>query len=331
MMREEDRADLDAADHDNDDADTSDGVQTTLPRPRRDPPQQSTFNRAWLIRVVVMFIALAAFGAWGLFDATVAYPSRGERYADYAEYEYLQALKRADEMEQPGLFPAEAGVEDPVAELERLNDPETQERNAADAVSESGRSARAQMQVSRRTWLVALSRIGRLDPAFTTYEGGNSEVRERLAELEQRWTVESPPSPLAYWDITMQWVIVAVCWGFAAYIGVLFIRVGMTKYTWDPVEQRLRLPGGKTFVPADMADVDKRKWDKFLVFVTLNESHPDLGGSTIRFDTFRHARLEDWLLTMEATAFPDAADPDAEVGANAPGEPAEAEADPAAR
>ncbi|MEM7622421.1 MAG: hypothetical protein AAF235_04385 [Planctomycetota bacterium] len=287
---------------------TPSGVGSTLPRPRTEPPQQTTFNRAWLIRVVVMFIALLAFGAWGLFDALVAYPDRGERYASYAEYEYLSALQRADESEQPGLFPSRAGVENPVDELERLEDPDVFEKNTADAAGESSRSARAQMELARRGWLIALTRIGKMTPEFTTYGDEFGAVRARLSELEQRWTVESPPSPLAYWDITMQWVIVGVCWGFAAYIGFLFVRVATTNYVWDPATTRLKLPGGKSFVPDDIAEVDKRKWDKFLVVVAIKDSHPELGGKSIRFDTFRHARLEDWILTMESIAFPDAGD-----------------------
>ena len=278
----------------------------------------TTFNRPWLIRVVIMFVVLFAFGTWGLYDALVAYPNRGEAYAEYAEWQYLQAAQEADE-EDPAIFPGGVGVANPEQELEELTQRETQQRNQSDAAnSESSRHRRAQMEIAREKWLTALNRVGELEPERTDLE--RDAVRDRLEQLGTEWTTKSPPSPLAGYDIPSQWVIAAVCYGFSAYILFLFIRVAAVNYRWDPSEKRLMLPGGASITPADITDVDKRKWDKFVVFVHVRPEHPQLGGKVLRFDTFRHARLEDWILEMEAEAFPERAE-QASTAEETPAEP----------
>ena len=37
-------------------------------------PTKTVLNRTWLIKVVVMTLALFAFGSWGVYDAIAAYP-----------------------------------------------------------------------------------------------------------------------------------------------------------------------------------------------------------------------------------------------------------------
>ena len=55
---------------------------------------------------------------------------------------------------------------------------------------------------------------------------------------------------------------------------------------------------------ADVFRVDKRKWDKFIVFLRIKGSHPQLGGQEVRIDTYQHSLVEDWVLAMEEKAFP---------------------------
>jgi len=291
----------------------------TAPGAGGDGAQRAPLSRPWLLKVTIMAAVVAAMGGWFLYDALVAYPNRGERYAEFARYQYLEAAQAADREESPGLFRAsQLTVENPRAELERLSDPETREKNRADAdqSSTSPRQYRARFEEARRDWLKALATIGELEPARTSFES----PREELAALEEKWTTTtSRPAPLASYDIPSQWVVAGVCIVLLVYLLVLIVSVARRKYVWEPGAMRLTLPCGARITPDDLEEVDKRKWDKFIVFLRLKPDHPTLGGRTIKFDTYRHARLEEWLLDMEAAAFP-AEQEMAEAGGDA-GEP----------
>ncbi len=67
----------------------------------------------------------------------------------------------------------------------------------------------------------------------------------------------------------------------------------------------LGLPGGHSLTPADLTDVDKRKWDKFFVSLVVKPGHATLGGKEVALDLLRYEPLEDWVLEMEKAAFPD--------------------------
>ncbi|MEM7754020.1 MAG: hypothetical protein AAF297_00100 [Planctomycetota bacterium] len=281
-------------------------------------PTKTVLNRTWLIKVVVMTLALFAFGSWGLYDAIAAYPKRGEGFASHAKLEYLRAAQTADQEEERGVLRREASVPDPVAELANLreveDDLQTQASNQNDP-----RYYRAQMQLRRLDWLVGLQRIGQLLPERTAIES----PRDDLMALEERWKTESPPAALAAYDIPSQWAIMVVCYGFTAYLLFLFITVATKSYRWDPAAQRLTFPSGKSIVPGDLSEVDKRKWDKFIVYLSIKDSHDTLGGQAVKVDTYRYALLEDWILDMEEAAF-GSEEADESAG---PGDSDEAQAD----
>ena len=44
-------------------------------------------------------------------------------------------------------------------------------------------------------------------------------------------------------------------------------------------------------VPADIAEFDKSKWDKFLIILKINAGPQPLGGSAIRLDLSRSNQL----------------------------------------
>jgi hypothetical protein len=290
---------------------TPDAGATPAPRPGSKKfagPTKTVLNRTWLIKVVVMTLVLIAFGSWGLYDAVVAYPNRGEGYASHAELEYLRAAQAADENEERGVFRRELDIPDPVAELAALRGREDELSNAS-----PGRQLRAQMELRRLDWLTSLQRIGQLEPERTTFEF----PRQRLTELEAKWTTQTPPSPLAFYDIPSQWLIMVVCYGFALHLTLLFVRVASKSYSWDPVDKRLTLPGGESLVPDDLTEVDKRKWDKFIVYLRVRDGHEKLGGQAIKVDTYRYALLEDWILDMEA-AGPGTQETDDEPGDHEP-------------
>jgi len=283
-------------------------------------PTKTVLNRTWLIKVVVMTVALFAFGSWGLFDAVVAYPNRGEKYASHAKLEYLRAANAADENEERGVLRREASVEDPVAELAELNSVEDDLAQAA-ADETNPTYFRANMELRRREWLTGLSRIGKLVPEETTMEF----PRQQLAELEEEWKTETAPSRLESYDIPSQWAIMGVCYGFTIYLSALFIGVASKSYRWDPDEQRLTFPNGESIVPSDLDDVDKSKWEKFIVYLTIKSGHGTLGGESVKVDTYRYALLEDWILDMEETQFgsEEVRDAQDDASADASQEPAE--------
>lgn len=303
-------------------------------------PTRSIISRPWLVRIVVILTVLVGYGLWSLYDGYVVYPQRGADYASSREWIYLGKAIEADRRESPGVLRREAAVADPVAELARLKSPETMQRNAADAEG-GGRRLRAQMEEARLEWLTALSRIGHLDPAYTNFyvdpdpevihrimaleakdtlsEGERRELerlrgsvekqkpKARFEALNARWSVETPPGSLQSYDIPVNKLSAVICFAFAGYLIYLFIGVATRTYRWDPAEKRLTLPNGKSITPADLEDVDKRKWDKFIVYLKIKDSHPTLGGSEVRFDTYRHGYIEDWILEMEKAAFPERA------------------------
>jgi len=252
-------------------------------------------NRKWYLKLIIFLVVLVFFGFYGLYDATIAYPARGRRVAEFQLKQYLELCDAA------GVLETRASVPDPVAELDALR---AQERELRAAVATAGASASdAQIRLARLEWLRALRIVGDLDPAHTVL----ADPRARLAELAASLANRNPPKKLSAYDIPVQWVFVVVGLGGGLWIGTLIFAVSRRKFGWDPAEQRLYLPDGSSIVPADVADFDKRKWDKFLVFLRIKPGHERHAGKELRLDLLRVAPLEAWVLTMERTAFPERA------------------------
>ncbi|MCC5824366.1 MAG: hypothetical protein LAT64_12040 [Phycisphaerales bacterium] len=280
-------------------------------------------GKRWLRKTLIFVVVLVAFGGWGLYDAIVAYPARGERFATWAKLAYLEAAREANQ-EDFGVFERDASVPTPREEFRRLSEPDQRQRNLADAANtSSNRNLRAVMLNARYDWLEGLSRIGRLDPAYTAFDSPRAELDRMRAELAG----VSRPKPLSRWDIPSQWVIMGVCWVIAGYIIVRALKVASIKYRWEPSTMTLTLPGGAGITPADLEEVDKRKWDKFIVFLKIKAGHPSLGGQEVRFDTYQHDELEGWILDMEKAAFgpPEGEEPETGAGEPLPEGPAKAD------
>jgi len=293
-------------------------------------PTKSALNRPWVLKMLIFIVVVLGFGSWGYYDAAIVYPARGQNYADWAEWQYLQASAQADQ-EDFGWFRTNASVTDPVGELEHLTSEEESARNLEAAGNPEARSyRRSTALVTRQRWLEGLRLIGQLKPERTTI----IDPKKRLEDLRAEWASAPQPKPLHGFDIPMQWGIMAVCYTVGAYLIVLFLRVATKSYRWDPAEQRLTFPGGASLVPSDLAEIDKRKWDKFIVFLKVREGHDKLAGQEVRVDTYRHAHVEGWILEMERTQFPpqeepetdadasDQAPPSADSGADTPDGPA---------
>lgn len=273
------------------------------PPPRPPMVVTTTISRKWTLRIAIIGIVLLAFGVWGYYDASVVYPARGARSAEWLEFQYLEQYASL----RPPLD-NKAGVTDPQAERTRI------ERRLA----ETGQVDRVDQAL--RDWVQALHLIGKRDGATTTaiprtdFRGDPvSSARERRADLSQRWTTATgaaaAPSPLSRWDIPVQWLIAVCGVGIGLWMLILLLRVRMRRYTYDPVAKRLTLPGGASLTPDDIEDFDKRKWHKFFVALKVKPGHPQLGGRTVELDLLRFVPLEDWVLEMEKAAFPQRGEP----------------------
>lgn len=262
--------------------------------------QKAPLGRRWKRKMAIFLVVLIGFGAYGLYDAVQAYPKRGERFASWAEWQYLVAAQKAND-EDFGIFEREASVLSPAEEFSRLDDPERKRQNAeASNNSGSGRQLRATMLTTRHAWLEGLGRIGRLMPEYTVIE----RPRQRLSELQQQWSSStSNPKPLSAFDIPSQWAIMGVCWAIAMVMIVHMFRVMRRNYAWDPSRKALTIPGGATIAPEDLEEVDKRKWDKFIVFLKVKPDHPKVGGQEIKCDLYQRDLLEGWIEEMNEEAF----------------------------
>jgi hypothetical protein len=265
------------------DADAPDEADAGPPRWVTEPGVSRLAPRWWL-KTLAFALILIGFGAWGLYDALVAYPERGMADAEFKQLEYLRAWSS-------GAARADATVADPAAELTRLEDAGRRPTNTM-----------SEVERRRLAWLRSLAKVARLDPEHTQIE----QPTARLAELETSWATRTPPKPLSAYDIPAQWLFVALGFSLGPWLLVKLLMVAGKKYRWNPAGQQLTLPGGQTLTPGDLADVDKRKWDKFIVFLK------DKSGVEHKVDLYHYTQpLEDWVLAMEKTAFPERAEEEA--------------------
>ncbi|MEZ6233942.1 MAG: hypothetical protein R3B68_07110 [Phycisphaerales bacterium] len=252
-------------------------------------PGTSRLAPRWWLKTLGFAIVLLGFGAWGLYDALVVYPERGRLDAERKQLEYLRSWSSGGRLGQ-------ATIADPAAELASLR-----ERSRA------GTQNLGEMDQKRLVWLEALSRIGHVSPEHTTIENPG----ERLGTLEREWTTRTAPAPLAAYDIPAQWLFVAIGFSIGPWLLFKFVRVAGKRYSWEPEGQRLTVPGGHVVTPGDLEDVDKRRWDKFIVFLKIKQQHSGLGGQEVKVDLYHYGQaVEDWVLAMERTAFPDRAEED---------------------
>lgn len=259
--------------------------------------------KRWLLKSLAVTIVLSGFGIWGLYDALVAYPDRGRKVASYRLFEYLETARHPSYGFDGTLgVPADG---DPAQVLNDLRSRKTELEQAAEGTRESAaREAAAQLALLNYLESLAVMFDLSIENAHI------AEPDTRYTELRDEWRGSSgetreAPKPLASYDIPVQWIFVLVG-GVGGIWGTIFIaRVISVKYSWDAETKRLTLPNGATLVPEDVAEFDKRKWDKFLIFLKIKETHESLAGQELRIDLYRHDPLEDWIIEMHRTAFPE--------------------------
>lgn len=275
------------------------------PAPGSSPVQgvlRSVVSQKWSLRMMLIGVVLIGFGAWGLVDALYAYPKRGAQASEWYEFQYLDQYQAVR-----GSLDGRASVTDfEAAQTELKKRLESNQLDNAD---------RALAQ-----WLDSLALIGQREAARATaiprtdFRGDEViDASARLNDLKKRWTSSGngaparSPSPLSAFDIPVQWVITFAGFGIGSYMIFLITRVRARVFTFDTGTQRLTLPNGKSFVPSDIEDVDKRRWHKLYVDIKIKPGHGELGGKVVDLDLLRYEPVEEWVLAMERAAFPDRA------------------------
>lgn len=240
-------------------------------------------NPRWLVKQLVMATVFAGFGIWGYVDAAIIYPARGAQFAEYQRFRYLDQIKQSVTTSWP-----DVSIADPVAALPRAR--ESAERDAVSKI--------------KAEWLESLSVIGRLNPASTTIADPAKDHAELQPKFSSATGQASIPKKLESYDIPVQWLIFGVCSVIAAVMYAFAVVVSRTRYGWDPDTKELTLPSGETLRIEDVEDFDRRKWEKFLMFVRIVPAHPTLGGRELKLDLLRSEPLERWVVEMEHTRFP---------------------------
>jgi hypothetical protein len=240
---------------------------------------ETSLKKGWIIRAMVMIILGYGFAIWAYYDATVAYPARGETYAQLREEYWLRAL------DSPTLAPGR--VAEPRQRLAELNE---RVRNQ-EALSEAEQAERA--------WLRALKVIGELDRAPERVSGPSEAwlaenpdaitgPMGRLLELSERISrMKGQPKPLNSYDIPSQWVILAVGLLIGTWSLVGFIRGARHKYTYD-TETGTLTADDETITADEMKDVDKSRWQKKSIAYLVTKD-----GRRIKLDDWIYAHTED--------------------------------------
>jgi hypothetical protein len=243
----------------------------------------SKLNRGWLIKISVIGAVLYGIGLWGLYDATIVYPSRGFRHSEYAEFQYLAAARDASEL-------VLADVREPHEMYMNLLGRQRELTKELTTLAPGTLAyKKANVEQTRLAWLRALRLIGRLDVAHTTFEN----PRARLTELSEQWQTGNTPKPLKAYDIPLQWLFCAFGMVGGLWVTLTLWRTKSKVFGYDKETRRLSLPVGVSFTPSDISELDKRHWHKFFVTVHLKE------GGTHKLDLLRFAGLEEWILEME--------------------------------
>lgn len=261
---------------------------------------RSTLGKRWtILQILLCIVAPTLFAALCIYDALYKYPERGASAASFAEYRYLNELKK----ESTSALVNRGSITDPEAALTRVK----------------AKPSLIGADLALSDWLTQLKYIKQLSPANTSiprtdFRGTQvTDASSRLEALKSEWetssgTTREAPSALTVWDIPSQWWMFGGCAIFSMYSLVVFVIAKTRQYTWDPSTATLTFPDGRSITPADLEDVDKRKWHAFKVHLKIKPSHATLGGKEIEVNLNRYESVEPWILEMERIAFPDRAE-----------------------
>ncbi|CAN5751688.1 hypothetical protein BH11PLA1_BH11PLA1_07910 [soil metagenome] len=254
----------------------------------------------WITWQVAFLVVLVGFGIYCYVEGAFWYPARGIEDASAKQHVYLQSAAKVRRLDA-------ASIPDPQAELERLEARDGELHAQSNAETASGQSAA--FELARLEWLRSLKLVGRVAPEFTTM----SDPSATKVALDEKWASTENPKPLQLYDIPLQWAMLAVCALLSLGVLIVMLKTLATRYRYEPARKTLTLPKGERITPADIREVDKRKWHKLRCTVVLKD------GRTYPMDLLRYVPLESWILDMES-----APDGPAPAGASEPGDaPAE--------
>jgi hypothetical protein len=258
---------------------------------------RTTINRKWWIKQVVFLIVTFGLGFYFLYDGLVAYPNRGARAAEYAEFQYLQVWDK----ERGGIATLQ-GIKDPAERFKQLEGKKT-------SVGSLESSDDALLR-----WFENLRTINKLVPEATdiprtNYKDGVqvNSAKERLDALRTAWTTngqeQKSPTPLSALDIPSQWFGMVVSGLIGIWLLIVFLKAVRKVYSWDPATKVVTLPGNAgAFGPSDIEEFDRRRWEKLFITLKFKPGHPTLAGKSMEFDLLRYEPLEAWILEQERAA-----------------------------
>lgn len=250
--------------------------------------ERTVINPKWLRKIVIFGLVALGFGCWALYDVLITNPRRGAEDVEYKLLVYLQSASAASR-----LTDRDTTVADPGAELAALKaDLDTHRKNAAGTDADA-RTAR--FLAARHDWLEAHKHAWTLKPESTTLTG----VAEKLKDLDTRWKGLEAPKPLGAYDIPLEFVWLVAGFGLAGYMALLIVQVSRKSYTYDREKKALTIPGGRVISLLDCADFDRRRWHKLFISIVLTD------GTSMEFDLYRFKWLEEFIVDMEYTKFPD--------------------------
>ncbi|MBX3363737.1 MAG: hypothetical protein KF866_03130 [Phycisphaeraceae bacterium] len=302
----------------------------------------TTLRPGWRIKMIIIIVVLLGFGAWGFVDAKYVYPKRGLKVADKLELDYLRVSQPASGV----LLSSVVSVPDPRSRLDELksrgrtlSEREQRKRDWLDALLKAGyltedrtvyvdgdpdRDPSARFKALQDYWstnpgepkplsrydifiqwlICVLSWLGGLLAIFMVVRVAGKKFRFHPETL----TLTLPRvTPL---DMGIQ----AILEGLRLLLSIVRLLT-FNKLRPDITYQKIPAPGGQSITPDDLEEVDKSKWSRYFVHLRIKPGHATLGGKTVPIDLYRRGRLEDWILQMEAKAFPDAEPPPQEAEA----------------
>lgn len=246
--------------------------------------QTTKISGKWMFWQVLYLFVLTGFAGWCYVDGEIWMKDRGAADAEYKTKVYLEAATKA---EYRG---SEFTIADPAAELQTLSKDEATLRSRSGSGDAQGRLALAKL--AALDLLVALDRVNLLRAERTTFTNPSAA----LADLTAKWSKLSPPKPLAGFDIPSQRLMLGASLAVDLLVIVVLLKTITTRFKFDPDTNTLTLPNGKNITPADLAEVDKRKWEKLRCSLVLTD------GQSIPLDLLRYVPLEEWVLTLEKAA-----------------------------
>lgn len=255
--------------------------------------QTTRIRPMWLTKVLIGLLVCIGFAIWSAYDAFWLYPSKQRNYIEHTELLYLDLLQK----ERFALTPAAASVPDPAQTKDQL-----------ETLRDQGRAT--PVDAARLEWLNAISILYPLDELTRQNQQAGApdsnasdpkrtptlfnDPNKRLRDLVAARSGLPNATGLAAYDIPLQYIFLVASSALSIWLITLLVRVIPRRYRFDTDSLTLTTPEGDSFTPDRIVDVDRRKWDKFLLFIRLEGEEQER-----RFDLYRYIPLEDWLLAME--------------------------------